>query len=234
MILILGSTGTLGGIITRRLLAEGKPVRILVRPGSNYQPLVDLGAQPVIGDLKDRASLDAACQGVREKLQGYVFGEDRETIDSVVADLFRRKGATLSLAESCTGGLVAKRVTDVPGSSAYFVEGAVTYADAAKVRSLGISRRLLEEEGAVSSATATAMARGMRKLSGSDIALAITGIAGPGGGSEEKPVGTVYLALATRAGCQAKGYLFSGSREEIRTITAFTAMDWLRRHLLSL
>ncbi|HLO26835.1 MAG TPA: competence/damage-inducible protein A [Geobacteraceae bacterium] len=179
-------------------------------------------------------ALDSACLGVREKLWGYVFGEDRETIDSVVADLFRRNGVTLSLAESCTGGLVAKRITDVPGSSVYFIEGAVTYADAAKVRSLGISRRLLEEEGAVSSATAIAMARGMRRLSGSDIALAITGIAGPEGGSEEKPVGTVFLALATPAGCQAKGYLFSGSRDEIRTITAFTAMDWLRRHLLSL
>lgn len=179
-------------------------------------------------------ALDSACLGVREKLRGYVFGEDRETIDSVVADLFKRNGVTLSLAESCTGGLLAKRITDVPGSSTYFIEGAVTYADVAKVRSLGISRRLLEEEGAVSSATAIAMARGMRRLSGSDIALAITGIAGPEGGSEEKPVGTVFLALATPAGCQAKGYLFSGSRDEIRTITAFTAMDWLRRHLLSL
>ena len=179
-------------------------------------------------------ALDAASSGVRDKLRGYVFGEGGETLDAVVAELFRQKEVTLSLAESCTGGLVAKRITDVPGSSAYFAEGAVTYADAAKTRALGVSPRLIEEKGAVSSETAMAMARGIRKLAGSDIALAITGIAGPGGGSGEKPVGTVFLALATRAGCQAKGYRFSGSRDEIRTITSCMAMDWLRRHLLSL
>ena len=179
-------------------------------------------------------ALAKASEQALKRLQGHVFGEDRETLDAVVAELFRRKGATLSLAESCTGGMVAKLITDVPGSSAYFIEGAITYADAAKVRALGLSPRLLEEHGAVSSATAMAMARGMRNLSGSDIALAITGIAGPAGGSGEKPVGTVFLALATRAGCQVKEYRFSGSRDEVRTITAFTAMDWLRRHLMSL
>ena len=162
------------------------------------------------------------------------IGEGPDTLDSVVAELFRRTGMTLSLAESCTGGLVAKRITDMPGSSAYFVEGAVTYSDAAKIRTLGVSPRIIEECGAVSSATAMAMARGMRQLSGSDIALAITGIAGPAGGSQEKPVGTVFLALATPDGCQAKEYRFSGSRDEIRTITACTALDWLRKYLLSL
>jgi nicotinamide-nucleotide amidase len=165
-----------------------------------------------------------------------VFGlaEADDTIDSGVAELFRRKGVTLSLAESCTGGLVAKRITDLPGSSDYFLEGAVTYADAAKIRVLGVSPALLAEHGAVSSEVAMAMATGMRNNSGSDIALAVTGIAGPGGGSAEKPVGTVFIALATAAGCRAQGYRFSGSRDEVRNITAFTAMDWLRRHLLSL
>jgi nicotinamide-nucleotide amidase len=162
------------------------------------------------------------------------IGEGPDTLDSVVAELFRRTGVTLSLAESCTGGLVAKRITDMPGSSAYFIEGAVTYADTAKIRALGIAPRLLADHGAVSSATAMAMAGGIRDKSGSDISLAITGIAGPAGGSEEKPVGTVFLALADRTGCQAKEYRFSGSRDEIRTITAFTALDWLRRYLLSI
>jgi len=124
-------------------------------------------------------ALDAAGGKVREILQGYVFGEDGETIDSVVSELFRRKGVTLSLAESCTGGLVAKRITDVPGSSAYFVEGAVTYADASKIRTLGVSPRLIEEQGAVSSTTAMAMGRGMRKLSGSVFASAIRPAGGP-------------------------------------------------------
>jgi nicotinamide-nucleotide amidase len=145
----------------------------------------------------------------------------------------RAKGVTLSLAESCTGGLVAKRITDISGSSAYFLEGAVTYADAAKTRVLEIPPELLEETGAVSAEVARAMAEGMRRRSGSDLALAVTGIAGPGGGSEEKPVGTVFIALADRAGCQAERYRFVGNREEIRTITAFTALDRLRRHLLA-
>lgn len=179
-------------------------------------------------------ALESPCDRVRQKLRDYIYGEEDDTIDSVVAELFRRKRVTLSLAESCTGGLLAKRITDLPGSSDYFLEGAVTYADAAKTRALGVSPRLLAQFGAVSPETATAMAEGMRNHSGSDIALAVTGIAGPGGGSEEKPVGTVFLALATAAGCRAKGYRFSGSRDEIRTITAFTALDWLRRHLISL
>jgi nicotinamide-nucleotide amidase len=177
--------------------------------------------------------LDETCLKAREKLQGYIFAENDETMDSVVATLLRTKGLTLSLAESCTGGLLAKRITDIPGSSAYFLEGAVTYSNAAKIRILGVSPRLLEEKGAVSSEVAMAMASGMRKVSGSDIALAVTGIAGPDGGAPGKPVGTVFLALSTNSGCQTREYRFFGSRKEIRTITSFTALDLLRRHLLS-
>lgn len=170
----------------------------------------------------------------RQKLAGFVYAEDDETMDSVVAGLFRQNAVTLSLAESCTGGLVAKRITDVPGSSAYFLAGAVTYANTAKSGVLGVSPQLLAEKGAVSAEVATAMAQGVRRLSGSDIALAVTGIAGPEGGTPDKPVGTVYIALATRAGCQTKLFHFHGAREEIRAITAFMAMDWLRTYLLSL
>jgi nicotinamide-nucleotide amidase len=170
----------------------------------------------------------------RERLNDFVFAEGDDTINSVVARLFTEKGVSLSLAESCTGGLVAKRITDMAGSSAYFLQGTVTYSNAAKTRLLDVSPQLLAENGAVSSAVAMAMAKGMRRLSGSDIALAVTGIAGPDGGSAEKPVGTVYLALAGRTDCKAKRYNFFGDRERIRTIAAFTAMDWLRRYLLSL
>ena len=180
------------------------------------------------------AALAASAVRVRSILGSHVFGEELETMDSVVAELFRLKGVTLSLAESCTGGLVAKRITDIPGCSSYFLEGAVTYSDNAKVRALGVSDSLLAAEGAVSSGVAMAMARGIRRHSGSDVALAITGIAGPSGGSEEKPVGTVFLALATGSGCRSKGYRFSGEREEIRAMTSLTALDWLRRHLASL
>lgn len=156
-----------------------------------------------------------------------------EDLGAALGELLRRKGLTLALAESCTGGLIAKLVTDLPGSSAYFLEGAVTYSNAAKTRTLGVPAALLEEKGAVSPEVAVAMAEGMRRYAGSDIALAVTGIAGPEGGSAEKPVGTVFIALADRTGCQARGYRFSGSRAEIRAITAFSALDWLRRHLLS-
>jgi nicotinamide-nucleotide amidase len=177
--------------------------------------------------------LAGAAGRARALLGESIFAEDGDTMDTVVARLLRKRGLTLSLAESCTGGLVAKRLTDIPGSSAYFLEGAVTYADAAKTRILGVPPGLLEEKGAVSAEVAVAMASGMREHSGSDITLAVTGIAGPDGGSEEKPVGTVFIALATPAGCATKEYRFSGAREEIRTVTAFTALEWLRRHLLS-
>jgi nicotinamide-nucleotide amidase len=190
------------------------------------------------GQGEDEAMLQEALllmeQQVRARLGDHVVALGEETIDTVVAALFREKGVTLSLAESCTGGLVAKRITDMAGSSAYFLEGAVTYGNAAKIRQLQVPVELLEKEGAVSAAVAMAMARGIRSVSGSDIGLAVTGIAGPDGGSEDKPVGTVYLALAGRSDCTAKRYRFNGSRDRVRAITAFTAMDWLRRHLLSL
>ena len=179
------------------------------------------------------AALDDVCRKCREILHRHLFAEDYETMDSVVAALFHEKGLTISLAESCSGGLVAKRITDIPGSSSYFLEGAVTYSNDAKIRSLGVSPQLLEEKGAVSSEVAMAMARRIRKLSGSDIALAITGVAGPDGGTSEKPVGTVFIALAAHSCCHAKRYRFTGNRAEIRAVTSFMALDWLRRYLLT-
>lgn len=170
---------------------------------------------------------------VRARLGDHVVAGDGETIDTVVAGLFRETGMTLALAESCTGGLIAGRVTAVAGSSGYFLLGAVTYSNDAKSNLLGIPGDIIAEKGAVSAEVAKAMARGARKLAGSDLALAVTGIAGPDGGSPDKPVGTVFIALADRAGCSAKVYNFSGDREKIRTITAVTAMDWLRRRLLA-
>lgn len=190
------------------------------------------------GEGEDEARLDrlldAVAEKAREALGVHLTAEGGETIDTVVSGLFRKKGVTVSIAESCTGGLIAKRLTDVAGSSAYFLEGAVTYANDAKIKRLGVSRELLEKEGAVSAAAAMAMARGIRAASGSDIGLAVTGIAGPEGGTDEKPVGTVFIALASGSDCKAKKYHFNWSRERIRTMTAFTALDWLRRYLMTL
>jgi nicotinamide-nucleotide amidase len=154
------------------------------------------------------------------------------SIDNVVAELFRKRGLMLSLAESCSGGLIAKRITDIPGSSAYFSEGVVTYSNAAKSRLLGVPAELLNSFGAVSAECAAAMAQGVKQASGSDLGLAVTGIAGPDGGSEEKPVGTVFISLATDEGCRTRRFQFNGNRDEIRTLTAWSALDWLRRYLL--
>lgn len=180
-----------------------------------------------------QGGLDKMAAQVRERLGDHIVAEGGETIDTAVARLFREKGATLALAESCTGGLIAKRITDVPGSSAYFLSGVATYANEAKIGLLDVPEALLQGKGAVSPEVAMAMAKGVRRLAGSDLAVAVTGIAGPDGGTAEKPVGTVFIALANRAGCTVKGYKFAGDREKIRTITAVTAMDWLRRSLLT-
>ena len=178
------------------------------------------------------ALLQPAAQAVRERLQGYIYATGEDGIDDVVAELLQGSGRTLALAESCTGGMIAQRITSIPGSSRYFLEGAVTYSNEAKIRQLGVPVALLEEKGAVSSDVASAMAKGIRQVAGSDLGLAVTGIAGPDGGVEGKPVGTVFISLAAPDGCWTKRFLFSGSREEIRILTAWTALDWLRRYLL--
>ncbi len=217
--------------LLKGVVAPGSPLQLAFRVDF---PEIQVKLRAEGDDAEEVTELlEGSSAKVRKKLHRYIFAEDDETIDSMVAALFREKGLTLALAESCTGGLVAKRITDIPGSSAYFLEGAVTYDNAAKTRELGISAELLREKGAVSSEVAMAMAKGMRKRAGSDIALAVTGIAGPAGGTPEKPVGTVFLAISTNSGCQAKGYRFPGGRNEIRTVTAFMALDWLRRHLLT-
>lgn len=179
-----------------------------------------------------RALLEPAADALRERLKDWIFSEGKHGIEELVAELFCRSGLKLSLAESCTGGMIAQRVTAVPGSSAWFLEGAVTYSNAAKVRQLGVSKELLEKHGAVSSEVAEAMALGIRSRSGSDLSLAVTGIAGPDGGTEEKPVGTVFISLAYPGGNRTERFRFFGSRDNIRVLTAWTALDWLRRYLL--
>jgi nicotinamide-nucleotide amidase len=185
-------------------------------------------------DSDDAAAdlLVPAVRTVRERLKEYCFSSGDISMDDAVAELFRDRCLTLSLAESCSGGLIAKRITDIPGSSGYFCEGVVTYSNDAKIRLLGVPAELLNSCGAVSSECASAMAKGVRLASGSDLGLAVTGIAGPDGGSEDKPVGTVFISLAAPDGCWTKRFQFNGNRDEIRILTAWTALDWLRRYLL--
>ena len=185
-------------------------------------------------DSEDAANalLAPALRAAREKLGDHVFSEGDVTLDEAIAAMLPQHGLTLSLAESCTGGMIAQHITSIAGSSRYFLEGAVTYGNFSKIRGLGIPAGLIEEKGAVSAEVAAAMAKGIRSVAGSDLGLAVTGIAGPDGGTDEKPVGTVFISLAAPDGCWTERFLFGRGRADIRTRTAWTALDWLRRYLL--
>ncbi|UCF33948.1 MAG: competence/damage-inducible protein A [Phycisphaerales bacterium] len=178
--------------------------------------------------------LDADVAEVRSRLGKVVFGRGDGTLQAAVAELLVEKRLTVGTAESCTGGLVAKRLTDIPGSSAYFLQGFVTYSNQAKTDRLGVPAEMIEREGAVSEAVAHAMAEGCRKVTGADVAISVTGIAGPSGGTAEKPVGLVYIGLADDRGITVKRFLFGEQllRREIRDRTAKTALNFLRIHLL--
>ncbi len=160
-----------------------------------------------------------------------VYSTNNEALHEVCGKLLIKKNMTLSVAESCTGGLIASTIVSMAGSSAFFTEGAVTYSNAAKQSRLNVKQETLLKYGAVSRETALEMAEGMRVSSGSNIALSVTGIAGPDGGTKEKPVGLIYIGLADQTGCQAYELHLSGNRERIRQLTALNALDILRRKL---
>lgn len=182
---------------------------------------------------KIRDQIDAAQHWVLERTGEFVFStQDRSMAEEVGQCLIRQK-KTLALAESCTGGLIGHMLTNVAGSSDYFLFSGVTYANQAKVRILGVDESVLQSSGAVSEKTVCAMADGARAVSGADIGLATSGIAGPGGGSEEKPVGTVFVGLSTDKGTHAFEFCHDfGDRIRNKTLFAMTALDLLRRKLL--
>lgn len=186
-------------------------------------------------ELKDKAdaALDDACTKLMGILDDYCYATGSTKMEETVARLLTGKKLTISTAESCTGGLIAKRLTDVSGSSVYMERGVVTYSNRAKVDLLGVPERTLEEHGAVSRETAQEMAQGMRWNSGTDLALSVTGVAGPTGGTPAKPVGLVYIGFATQDGVTVRGFNFPGDREEVRFQTSQRALDIVRRYLLS-
>jgi nicotinamide-nucleotide amidase len=182
-----------------------------------------------------RRRLDEMQEALRELAGDVVFADrEEDTLESVVGELLKRAGRTLTTAESCTGGLVAERLTRVPGSSGYFLGGVVSYSNPMKVELLGVELAVLESRGAVSEEVARAMATGVRSRYRSDYGIAITGIAGPGGGSDEKPVGTVHLAIAGPGDGDVdhRRRWFPGDRERVRRHSAQLALDMLRRRLL--
>ena len=206
------------------------PFTILAAPGEVQLQFAARGTPEEATRVLDRIESD-----FHKALAGEIFGRDEDTLEEVAGKLLRAKSQSLALAESCTGGQLAGRVTDVPGSSDYFLGAAVTYANAAKADLVGVSAATLERHGAVSEETAREMARGARKRFGATIGLSTTGIAGPGGGTPEKPVGTVHIALDAADGTRLhKRLLLPGERSLIRRWTTSTALGMLRKHLLGL
>jgi nicotinamide-nucleotide amidase len=178
--------------------------------------------------------LQAAVDSVCESFGHDAFGTDGATLEALVGTLLRERGARVAIAESCTGGLATSRLTDVPGSSDYVERSVVAYSNDAKVSLLGVDPRLITEFGAVSEPVAIAMAQGIRRLAGVEFGVGITGIAGPGGGSDSKPVGTVAIAVSgPREIERVRTFLFPGDRLQVKTLAAQSAIDALRRALIS-
>jgi len=180
------------------------------------------------------ARIESLAALLREALGGRVFSEDGRELPQVAVGLLRERGLTLALAESCTGGLLSARVSDVPGASATLERAFVTYANRAKVEELGLAPELLERHGAVSEEVAAAMAQGARRAASADVGVGITGIAGPDGGSADKPVGLVFVALDGAAGTRVRRSVFPGGRERVRFQATQVALEMLRRGLLGL
>ena len=170
-------------------------------------------------------------KSLRKVLGKLVYGTGEQTLAEVVGEKLARTNKTLAVAESCTGGVLAKLLTDIPGASRYFTYGWVAYSSRAKVSELGVPADLIDKYGAVSEQVARAMAEGARRKAGTDFAIAITGIAGPSGGSEQKPVGLVYISVDCDGGCETKRYNFSHDRDFIRLRAAQTALNMLRLQL---
>ena len=210
---------------------------------SSWNPTIALLAHP--GEVHIRLTVKAGSDEegerllddleaeLRERLGAVLFGRDGERLEEVVGRLLLDAKQTLAVAESCTGGLVCHRLTNLPGSSAYFVHGEVVYSTRAKEERLGVPHELIARHGAVSPAVAEAMASGIRKIAGTDLALGITGIAGPTGGSAEKPVGLTYIALASAEGVICRELRFLGDRETNKSLASQAALDMVRRKLLS-
>ena len=185
-------------------------------------------------EAEAEAMMVPADEQIRRIIGDYIYGVDVDSLEQVVFSLLRQRNATLATAESCTGGLIAKRMTDLPGSSAVFLGGAVTYSTPSKHRVLGVDEVLLEQKGAVSLETAAAMAEGARRLYGSDYALSTTGVAGPDSDDRGNPVGLVYAALSSKRGTFVRELHCGNVRARCRTRAASYALDMLRRELQSL
>ena len=202
---------------------DGLEVTICAR---NFEVHVDLVAEPAAeGRLLELE------QGLAERLGRFLYSTDGRTVEELVLDRCRERGWTLATAESCTGGLVAAGLTAIPGSTDVVVGGVVAYANEVKVGELGVPQALIDEHGAVSAEVAEAMAHGVRERMGVDVGVSVTGVAGPGGGSEEKPVGLVYFHVSTPEGSEGGTFSFPGDRDSIRRRAVVGSLQLVRRML---
>jgi nicotinamide-nucleotide amidase len=196
----------------------GVDIRVIAR-GSNAE--------------QSQALVDRTDTAIRDNLGDAVYGVDDQELEEVVGVLLKQRRLKLAVAESCTGGLLGGRITSIAGSSEYFERGAVVYSYLAKTEMLGVPRDLIERHGAVSSEVAEAMALGIQRAAHTDLGLAVTGIAGPGGGTEKKPVGLVCTALASAQGVKIAEHRFLGTREQVRIRASQMALDMVRRYLIA-
>ncbi|MBI1805168.1 MAG: competence/damage-inducible protein A [Ignavibacteriae bacterium] len=180
-------------------------------------------AETLIRDIESR---------IREKVEKYIYGADNEELEEIVGRVLAERKLTIAVAESCTGGLIADRITNVPGSSNYFERGIVAYSNESKIRLLDVPEKLIEKYGAVSKDVAEAMARGIREAARVDIGLSTTGIAGPSGGSAEKPVGTVWIGYSYKNETRAVKFQFGTERLRIKERAAQAALELVRRKIL--
>lgn len=230
---VLRVAGTGESVVEARIVPvlkdlPGLEIGYCARPGEVDVRLVARGGD----EAKVRSVADEAERRVREALGEFVFGTGAQSLEAAVVQQLRDRKQWLATAESCTGGGVANRITMVPGSSEVFLQGWVTYSNDSKTRLLGVPADLIRANGAVSEPVARAMAEGARRESGADYALALTGIAGPSGGSAEKPVGTLFVALGSKAGTKVERFGFPMSREMFKFIATQTALNMLRKELL--
>ncbi|HEX6940732.1 MAG TPA: competence/damage-inducible protein A [Longimicrobiales bacterium] len=230
---ILRTTGIAESAVAERvadLAATFRPLTVAYLPGFAGVDLRLTSWGALDADAATRR-LDEAEAALRERLHGFVYGTDDDDLAAVVGAELKRRGLTLAVAESCTGGLIAKRMTDAPGASAYVLAGIVTYSNDSKRALLGVRPETLATHGAVSEETVREMAEGALRVVGADYAIAVSGVAGPGGGSPEKPVGTVWVCVAGAGRTEPRLLRLPGDREEVRERAAQAAIALLWRHL---
>ncbi len=232
---ITASTFKIYGLTESKLDHLMKPVKLGANARLSFRAhYPDLSLRLMVKGGRERAEILTRLKDqIHEALGSHIYCEDDTALEEIVGQLLLAKKQTLALAESCTGGYISHRITRIAGSSAYYYGGAVTYSNDAKMHFLGVKPVTLQSHGAVSRETALEMSEGIRERTGASIGLSVTGIAGPLGGSPEKPVGTVWISIAEAGGHKAKLYKFHGDRERIIVGTSQAALHWLRTTLLS-